>query len=278
MLPVRAARAVGEAMGAGMSGQEFTEIRMERERDGVALVVLNRPERLNALSRRMREELVAALGQLDADPQVGAVVITGAGERAFAAGQDLTEAQTFGEGEVDDWIDEWTRVYQAVLGMATPTVAAINGYAVGAAFQLAVVCDIRIASAAARFGMPEIDDAIPCVTGTWSLWQMLGRGRIADLILTGRMVDAEEALAWGIVSRLVPADRLVAEAVELAAGLARKSAKVLALNKRLLAELTLETLPRFERYAKQAHGEAFASGEPQDTMARFLDGVAEGRT
>lgn len=260
-----------------MSPEDFTEIRIDRQRAGVALVVLNRPERLNALSRRMREELIAALGLLDEDADVGAVVITGAGDRAFAAGQDLGEAQSFDEGAVDGWIDDWTRVFQAVLAMRTPTVAAVNGYAVGAAFQLAVVCDLRIASPTARFGMPEIDDAIPCVTGTWSLWEILGRARIADLILTGRMVEADEALTWGLVSRIVPADRLLPEALDLAAGLARKSAPVLALNKRLLAELTLETLPRFEEYAKAAHGEAFASGEPQDVMAKFLEGAAEGR-
>jgi enoyl-CoA hydratase/carnithine racemase len=260
-----------------MTAGEFTEIRVDRQREGVAVVVLDRPERLNALSRRMRDELVAALEHLDAAEDVGAVVITGAGDRAFAAGQDLTEAQTLDEGEVGGWIDEWTRVFQAVLGMGTPTVAAVNGYAVGAAFQLAAVCDLRIASPNARFGMPEIDDAIPCVTGTWSLWELLGRGRIADLILTGRMVGADEALTWGIVSRIVPADQLLAEALQVAGSLARKSAKVLALNKRLLAQLTLETLPDFERYAKEAHGEAFASGEPKDVMARFLEGAAEGR-
>jgi enoyl-CoA hydratase/carnithine racemase len=254
-----------------MRTEDFSEIRIDRSREGVALLVLNRPERMNALSRRMRDELIEALQLLDAAADVGAVVITGAGDRAFAAGQDLTEAKAFDAGAVDGWIDEWTRLFQTVLDMRTPTVAAVNGYAVGAAFQLAGVCDIRIASTSARFGMPEIDDAIPCVTGTWTLYELLGRGRVADLILTGRMVEADEALVWGIAGRIVAPGELIDAALDLAARLAAKSPTALALNKRLLADLLLRTLPTYEEYAKEAHGVAFASGEPQDVMARFLD-------
>jgi len=243
----------------------------------VALVVLDRPERLNALSQRMREELIEALRALDAAPEARAIVVTGAGDRAFAAGQDLDEARAFDEDAVDRWIDEWTALYQTVLELATPTVAAVNGYAVGAAFQLAAVCDLRVASDTARFGMPEVDDAIPCITGSWSLYQLIGRGRVADLVLTGRMIDAQEALAWGLVSRVVPAARLRDEAHATAALLAAKSATTHALNKRLLCRLANERLSEFEAYAKEAHRTAFGSGEPQVAMSRFLAKQAIGR-
>jgi enoyl-CoA hydratase/carnithine racemase len=245
--------------------------------DGVADVVLNRPERLNALSHRMREELIDAFRTLDAAGEVRAVLVTGAGDRAFAAGQDLDEAQRFDEDAIESWIEEWTALYRAVLAMDTPTVAAVNGYAVGAAFQLAAVCDIRIAAENARFGMPEIDDAIPCITGTWSLYQLIGRGRIADLILTGRMIDAEEALAWGLVSRVVPSRSLREEARALAASLAAKSAAARRLNKQFLARLACDRLTEFEDYAKDAHRAAFRSGEPQEAMGRFLARQAAGR-
>jgi enoyl-CoA hydratase/carnithine racemase len=244
---------------------------------GVARIVLNRPERLNAISALMREELIDSLRKLDSDPAARAIVLTGAGDRAFGAGQDLSEARSFGEDVIDAWIDEWTALYRTVIDLATPTVAAVNGYAVGAAFQLAAVCDIRIASETARFGMPEVDDAIPCITGSWSLLQLIGRAQIADLILTGRMIDANEALNWGLVSRVVPAGELEREATALGATLAAKSATALALNKAFLGRLALERLDEFETYAKDAHRAAFRSGEPQEAMARFLTKQADGR-
>lgn len=180
------------------SDRTYSQIRVDDVDDsGVARIVLNRPERLNAISALMREELIDSLRNLDNDPAVKAIVLTGAGERAFGAGQDLGEARTFSEEVIDTWIDEWTTLYRTVIDLATPTIAAVNGYAVGAAFQLAAVCDIRVASETARFGMPEVDDAIPCITGSWSLLQLIGRARIADLILTGRMIDADEARSWG---------------------------------------------------------------------------------
>jgi enoyl-CoA hydratase/carnithine racemase len=236
----------------------------------VAHLVLNRPERLNAISTLMREEIIDALGRLDSDAAVRAVVLTGAGDRAFGAGQDLSESQKFEGDAVDAWIDQWTDLYRAVIEMATATVAAVNGYAVGAAFQLAAVCDIRIASESARFGMPEVDDAIPCITGTWSLLQLIGRGRIADLVLTGRMLGAQEALSWGLVSQVVPVGELEREAQALAALLASKSSTALALNKALLAQLAVERLDEFETLAKSGHRQAFGSGEPQAAMEGFL--------
>jgi enoyl-CoA hydratase/carnithine racemase len=267
------------ALTAASRTAEYTEIAVEvRADERIAVVTLNRPERLNALSHKMRLEVIDALRVLDADGQVGAIVVTGAGERAFAAGQDLTEARTFDEGAVDGWIDDWTDLYTVVLELGTPTIAAVNGYSVGAGFQLALVCDLRLCAETARFGLPEIDDAIPCVTGTWSLQQLVGRARIADLILTGRMIDAREALEWGVVSRVVERDRLLAEALDMARSLAAKSALTLRLNKELLAGLALAELPVFAAQAKQAHRAAFASGEPQEAMTRFLEKRASGRS
>jgi enoyl-CoA hydratase/carnithine racemase len=257
---------------------QYREIQVTPPHGRVAVVTLNRPERLNAISRLMREELIDALGTLDRDGDVGAIVVTGAGERAFGAGQDLNEARSFDGADVDRWIDEWTALYKAVLALRTPTIAAVNGYAVGAAFQLALVCDIRLAADTARFGMPEVDDAIPCITGTWAMYQLIGRGRVADLILTGRMLDAQEALLWGLVSRVVPAGELLDETHALAASLASKSATALALNKGFLAQLATAELDRFEEEAKRAHGVAFASGEPQEAMAQFLARRALGRS
>jgi enoyl-CoA hydratase/carnithine racemase len=266
-------------LAASLDSSTYTEISVEMlAGERVAVVSLARPDRLNALSAKMRDELVDAFGALDRSPTIGAIVLTGSGDRAFAAGQDLTEARSFDEDAVDNWIDEWALLFTTVLNLSTPTIAAINGYSVGAGFQLALVCDLRFSSQTARFGLPEVDDAIPCITGTWSLHQLVGRGRIADLILTGRMIDADEALTWGVVSRVLPADRLLPEAFAAASALAGKSATALRLNKELLAGLALAELPTFEKQAKSAHRTAFRSGEPQEAMNRFLEKRASGRS
>lgn len=246
--------------------------------ESVAVVTLNRPERLNALSQRLREELAELLGELELRTDVRSVVMTGAGDRAFAAGQDLGEAQRFDEDAARGWVDEWTALYDRVLRFPKPIVAAVSGYAVGAGFQLALLCDIRIAAENARFGMPEIDDGIPCITGTWTLYDLIGRGRTVDLVLSGRMLDAREALQWGVVTRVVPTADLRGEAIQLAGLLGSKSATAIRLNKEWLRRLLVEKLSATEDYARQAHAAAFATGEPQQKMAAFLDHKAAGRS
>lgn len=238
--------------------------------DRVATVTLNRPRQMNPLSSNTRRMLVHSLRQLDADPNVGAVIVTGAGKESFGAGQDLAEAREFDADSAVGWIEEWAELYETILTTSKPTVAAINGYAVGAAFQLALMCDLRIAAENANFGMPEIRDAIPCITGTWSLYDLIGRGRTAELILTGRMVSAGEALAWGIVSDVVPLDELLKRAHKLAAQLAAQSALAIRLNKVWLRRQLQGQLQATVQYAKDAHQQAFGSGEPQRVMTKFL--------
>jgi len=244
----------------------------------VATVTLNRPTRLNALSRRLREELIQVIDELEGRAEVGAVVLTGSGERAFAAGQDLSEAQGFDVAEAGRWVDEWTVLYERILRFPKPLIAGLNGYAVGAGFQVALLCDIRIAADHARFGMPEVDDAIPCITGTWTLYELIGRGRTLDLVLSGRMVDAQEALQWGIVTRVVPAAELARVSAEEARFLAGKPATAIRLNKEWFRRLLLEKLPATEAYAKEAHQFAFGTGEPAEKMAAFLSHKAVGRS
>jgi enoyl-CoA hydratase/carnithine racemase len=265
-----------EAKVTGYDG--YSDLRIKDLGDAIALVTLNRPRVLNALSQRLREELIDLLERLDQDDQVRVIVLTGAGDHAFAAGQDLNEARSFEAGSAAGWVDQWARLYDTLLSLGKPVIAAIDGYAVGAGFQLALVCDIRIASTRARFGMPEIDDALPCITGSWSLYEMIGRGRTLDLVISGRLIDAEEALAWGVVTRTVAPERLMEAATELARTLAAKPATAIRLNKRWFRQLLMERLGPAETYARSAHEEAFASGEPQRKMADFLAGRATGRS
>ncbi|CCG04281.1 enoyl-CoA hydratase/isomerase family protein [Blastococcus saxobsidens] len=246
--------------------------------DGTCEVVINRPDRLNALSVGVKDELVAALSYADRTDSVKSVVLTGAGERAFAAGQDLSEAQEFSPEAIDGWIDSFHRLYSAVLDCSKPTVAAVNGYAVGAGFQLALLCDLRIASSGAKFGMAEIDDAIPCITGTWTLYDSIGHSRTADLILTGRMLPAEEAKSWGLVSEVVAPEDLMTKGRALAVLLGAKPAVAVRLNKNRLAWLLSRERESAESFARQAHAEAYGTGLPQAKMADFLARRREGRS
>ncbi|MFZ0995599.1 MAG: enoyl-CoA hydratase/isomerase family protein [Candidatus Dormiibacterota bacterium] len=239
--------------------------------EGVAQLTITSPARLNAFSSPMRHQLIEAVSELDADDGTRAIVLTGEGDRAFSAGQDLTEAQGFSGDQAQSWVEEWAAVYRAILNLDTPTVAALNGYAVGAGFQVALMCDLRLASMTARVGMPEIDDAIPCVTGSWSLTNLLGRAQISDLVLSGRLVSSDEMLGWGIVSQLVAPDQLLDSAYSLAAVLAKKDRLAVRLDKAWLRRDLLDRLPDAVRDAKSAHAKAFESGEPRRVMAAFLE-------
>ena len=255
----------------------YEDVQVDRRHDAVAVVTINRPQRLNALAQRTRREILAAMRALGGDDAIGAVVLTGAGGRAFAAGQDLAEAQEFDAGSIEAWIDQWDELYGGVAGLGKPVIAAVNGYAVGAGLQLALVCDLRIAADHARFGMPEIDDAIPCITGTWALYEVIGRARTAELVLTGRMLDAQEALLWGLVNRVVVREQLIDVAVAQAMTLAAKPRTAMRLNKQWLHRGLMEDFAATKEFARRAHREAFASGEPQEAMAKFLAKRREGR-
>lgn len=256
---------------------KYEDLSIHAHKGGVFEVMINRERRLNALSQRVKDELVDFFHRAETSTEVASVVLTGAGARAFAAGQDLQEAKAFTPDQIDSWIDSFHELYSAVIDCRVPTIAAINGYAVGAGFQLAMLCDLRIASDLARFGMPEIDDAIPCITGLWTLYDSIGHSRTSDLILTGRMIDANEAHEWGVVREVVGPGVLRERAVALATEMAKKPAIAVQLNKARLRMLLERERLAAEEFAKTAHRLAYESGLPQKRMAEFLEGGREGR-
>ncbi len=241
----------------------------------VTLVTIKSPARLNAFSASMRQQLITVLSELDAAEDTRAIIVMGDGERAFSAGQDLSEAQSFSGEDAQGWVEEWAVLYRAILNLETPTIAALNGFAVGAGFQVALLCDLRVASTTARAGMPEVDDAIPCVTGSWSLANLLGRGQIADLVLTGRLLSADEMLGWGVVSQLVAPEQLFDTAQNLAEVLAKKDRLAVRLDKAWLRRDLLARLPEAAQEAKLAHAAAFDSGEPRRVMGAFLSRASD---
>jgi len=194
------------------------------ERDGrVAVITINRPDKLNALSQQVRDEVLAALGDIENDDGVGAVVITGAGDKAFIAGADISEFEGRGPMDQRDAM-RIPRIYDVMASFPKPVIAMINGFCLGGGCELAMSCDMRIASEKARFGQPEIKlGLIPGGGGTQRLPRLVGLGHAMRLTLTGDMIGAAEAKEIGLVELVVPHEELRAKTMELAQKIASMS-------------------------------------------------------
>ncbi|MGE3874417.1 MAG: enoyl-CoA hydratase/isomerase family protein [Parvibaculaceae bacterium] len=237
----------------------------------VEIVTLNKPEKLNAWDKPMREQLMVEMDKANRDPEVGALVLTGAGSRAFCAGQDLTEARSFTGERGESWIAEWQRLYDVIRSLDKPLVAALNGLAVGSAFQVALLCDFRIAHPGVRMGQPEINAGIASTTGPWIMREMLGLARTIDLTLTGRLLGADECLAIGLLSRIVPPDDVLPTSIAFAEELAAKAPVAMRLNKRWFREMTAATFAEAIAAGARNQRESFASGEPARMIERFYE-------
>ncbi len=197
---------------------------LQRKDGEIAIITINRPEVRNALNAQVKLECLRAVQEVDADPEVRAVILTGAGDRAFAAGSDIAELQQRNTvSEVLPQASVNRALAHLLENMPKPTVAAINGFALGAGCELALACTFRIASESARLGLPEINlGIIPGNGGTQRLTRLVGKGRALQMVLTGEIVEAQEAYRMGLVSQVVPADKLLESALELARQLAGK--------------------------------------------------------
>ena len=248
----------------------MTDHLLYRVEDGVAVVTLHRPQVLNALSSAMLDGFVEAMARAGADDAVRAVVLTGAGERAFSAGQDLHESAAFTAETIGPHFRRLGVLYQSVRALDKPSVAALNGVAAGFGFQAALQCDLRVGHAGVRMSQPEVAAGIPSAVGIWIIAQMVGLPRAIELSLTCRMVGAEEALSWGLLDRIVPADRVLDEAKAMALDLAAKPPLALAKSEMNLRRLTQDGYDATIEAAVRVQTEAFRSGEPQRVAAEFL--------
>ena len=235
----------------------------------VALVRLNRPKQLNALNSELAAEMVEAVETLESDRSVNAIVITGS-ERAFAAGADISEMANKSAAEMDDadFFGEWKRF----AACRTPKIAAVNGYALGGGCELMMMCDFAIAGEGAKFGQPEIKlGVIAGIGGTQRMTRLIGRARSLDMHLTGRMMDASEALAAGLVARVVPDDKVLETALEAAQQIAGYSRRATRLAREVVMrseELPLEEGLLYER--RLFHG-LFGTPDQREGMAAFLE-------
>ncbi len=236
----------------------------------VGIITLNRPAILNAWNSAMRGQLLAAFEAMEQDQAIRAIVLTGAGNRAFGAGQDLNETKTFDPDRAELWIGEWERLYGCIRGLSKPLVAALNGVAAGSAFQVALLADFRIGHAGVRMGQPEIDAGIASTTGPWIMREMIGLARTIDLTLSGRLMEAGECFAIGLINRIVAPQEVLPVAMALAGELSEKPPVAMRLNKARFREVTEPGFRDCLAAGVRAQRAAYATGEPARMMERFL--------
>jgi enoyl-CoA hydratase len=247
---------------------EYETILVET-RGRVGWITLNRPEALNALNSQVMRDVVAAATAFDADEGIGAIVVTGS-ERAFAAGADIKEMESKSglEMTMGDHFGEWGR-FAAV---RTPVIAAVSGYALGGGCELAMMCDIILAADTAKFGQPEINlGVIPGMGGSQRLIRAVGYYKAAELVLTGRMLGADEAERAGLVSRVVPAADLLAEAGKTADVIASKSLPSVYAAKAALDAAMETTLAEGLRFERHVFAALFDTADQKEGMAAFRE-------
>ncbi len=248
---------------------DYTNILVEK-RDRVGLITLNRPKALNALSDALMDELGAALLALDADENVGAMVITGS-EKAFAAGADIAAMKDW--SYMDVFKSEYiTRNWEALKRVRKPVIAAVSGYALGGGCELAMMCDFIIAAESAKFGQPEIKlGIIPGAGGTQRLPRAIGKAKAMDLALTGRLMDAAEAERCGLVSRVVPNDKLLDEALEAATIIASFSTPAVMMAKEAVNRSFESSLSEGLLFERRMFHSLFATADQKEGMNAFLE-------
>ncbi len=246
----------------------YETITVEKKRK-VGLITLNRPDSLNALNAQLITEMGKALDKFEADKAIGCIVLTGS-EKAFAAGADIKEMQpkTYVEAYKENFLHDWERVTRC----RVPVIAAVAGYALGGGCELAMMCDFIIAADTAVFGQPEINlGIIPGAGGTQRLTRLVGKSKAMEMCLTGRNMKAEEAERAGLVSRVVPANELVAEALKVAGKIASFSKPAVFMAKESVERAYETTLAEGIRFERRLFHSLFATDDQKEGMQAFVE-------
>ncbi|MGH2549744.1 MAG: enoyl-CoA hydratase-related protein [Thermomicrobiales bacterium] len=247
-------------------------IDLERIEAGIAVITVSRPESLNALNSDELRLLISRFGEVKADSSIRAVILTGAGDRAFVAGADIKAMATMSSEEGREFGTLGHAAANAIEGLPQPVIAAVNGFALGGGCELALACDIRIASENAVFAQPEVSLGIPPGWGaTQRLPRLVSPGVAAELILTGRRVKADEALRIGFVNAVVPAEQLLTKAKEIARSIASNSPKAVRAAKQLMRLAFNGNTPRGLEAELEAFGLAFGTDDQREGMAAFVE-------
>jgi enoyl-CoA hydratase len=242
------------------------------ERAGpVAIVTLNRPEVLNAVNVESRETLITLLTELNAEAATRAVVITGAGDRAFCSGQDLEETSRYGVADIDTWLTRQHAMYGAVRNLDKPCVVALNGVAAGAGFQIGLCADLRVGFPELKIGQPEIRAGLASIVGSYMMTLHVGLSHNLALSLTGELISGQRAYDIGLINHLVPRAEVMDKSLALATELSKLGPTAVRLTKQRFREITQTGFDAALEAGKKAQKEAYASGEPQASMKKFLD-------
>lgn len=240
---------------------------LTEQRGRVGLITLNRPEALNALSDAMGREILAAAQAFDADPGVGAIVITGS-SRAFAAGADIKEMAQ--KSSVDMYVSNWFSAWDELARVRTPLIAAVAGHALGGGCELAMIADFIIAADNAKFGQPEIKlGVIPGMGGSQRLTRAIGKAKAMEMVLTGRVMGAAEAEQSGLVARVVPVDSLLEDAMTTAETIASMSKPVAMIAKEAVNVAFETSLAEGVRHERRGIFSCFATEDQKEGMAAF---------
>jgi enoyl-CoA hydratase len=238
-------------------------------RGAVGIVRLNRPEKLNAWTVAMRNDIMSALNKFESDADVRAIVMTGTGDRAFCAGQDLAEAHGFSVDEAEVWIRGWEKFYSVIRGLSKPLVMALNGIAAGSAFQAALMGDVRVGHSGVKMGQPEINSGIASITGPWIMNLMLGMSRTIELTLSGRLMEADECERIGIIHHIVAQHEVLERSLEIAQDLGSKPPVAMRLDKARFREMTEASFKDAIEAAVRHHRVSYESNEPARMMEEF---------
>ncbi|MDH4007355.1 MAG: short-chain-enoyl-CoA hydratase [Desulfuromonadales bacterium] len=240
--------------------------------DGIAQVTINRPKALNALNSQTITELQQVFNALEQDSSVEVIILTGSGEKSFVAGADISQMQEMNALEARDFARMGQGMLKVIENHSKPVIAAVNGFALGGGCELAMACDIRLASDNAKFGQPEVNlGVIPGFAGTQRLSRLIGKGRAKELVFTGDTIDASEAYRLGLVNKVVSQEQLLEAARKMAAKIAGKGPVAIRLSKEAIDKGLDMDLDRASAYEAELFALCFASADQKEGMLAFLE-------
>jgi enoyl-CoA hydratase len=240
--------------------------------EGVGIATFDRPKALNALNTQTVRELAELLGAVEADASLRALILTGGGEKAFVAGADIAEMSALTPLEARHFAEMGQRTLERLEALSIPTIAAVNGFALGGGCELAMACDLIYASERARFGQPEVNlGIVPAFGGTQRLQRRVGAARAMEMILTGDMVDAATAKSWGLALEVLPAEKLLGHALAQARKIAAKGPAAIAAAKRILRATAAPQLGAGQEMEAEAFGMLFGTEDGREGLKAFVE-------
>lgn len=259
-------------MAEAVAHQKQVQTILLEKNKGIATLTINRPKQLNALNTRVLEELDGILHEIEQDTSIGVVLITGAGDKAFVAGADISEMSGKDSLEANRFSAYGNQVFTRLAHLRQPTIAAVNGFALGGGCELALACDIRYASPNARFGQPEVGlGIIPGFGGTQRLARLVGAAKAKELIFSGMNVKAEEASTIGLVNKVIMEQSVLGAAKELAEKILKNAPLAVEKSKEVI-DLGLEmNVDHAVQYEAEAFGNLFTTKDQKEGMSAFLD-------